>query len=175
MLNKIDKWILLFMLPFLWVSGTALKPERSPHPFYISVTEINHNATNKTLEISCKVFIDDLEATLKKNFHTAVDLSNAALQDRSGVLVDKYVQQHLHISANGKPAVLKFIGFEKVSESVYCYFEAAGVTAVKKLDVDNSLLQDFTQEQINIMHVTAGGRRQSTKLNFPERNASFSF
>ena len=26
------------------------------HPFYVSVTEINHNAKDKTIEISCKTF-----------------------------------------------------------------------------------------------------------------------
>ena len=36
------------------------------HPFYVSVTEINHNAADKTLEISCKMFTEDLEEILEK-------------------------------------------------------------------------------------------------------------
>lgn len=145
------------------------------HPFYIGVTEVNHNATEKSLEISCKVFVDDLEEVLKKNNRALVDLGNAAQQDRNGVLVNQYFQQHLHLSVGGKAAVLKFVGFEKDAESAYAYFEAVGIPAVKKLDIDNSVLHDFTPEQINILHVTVGGRRQSTKLNFPARQASFSF
>ena len=43
-----------------------------PHPYYISVVEINHNPTDKTLEISCKIFTNDFEATLEKNYKTKV-------------------------------------------------------------------------------------------------------
>jgi len=37
------------------------------HPFYVSVTEISHNAKDKIIEISCKIFADDLEMTLTKS------------------------------------------------------------------------------------------------------------
>jgi hypothetical protein len=46
---------------------------------------------------------------------------------------------------------------------------------LKKLDVIDSLLQDFTSDQINIIHVTVNGKRQSTKLDYPEKAASFTF
>ncbi len=166
---------LFLLLPLMWLGGTALRPAPALHPFYISVTEINHNAADKSLEISCKIFTDDLESAIKKSIGATVDLSNGAQQERAGALVSQYVQQHLHMIANGKPVPIKFIGYEKEAESVYCYFEATGVAALKKLEISNSLLQDFTQEQINIMHITAGGRRQSTKLNFPAKEARFQF
>lgn len=175
MVNKLAKWLLLLLLPFFGAGNSSFVSGKRMHPFYVSVTEIAHNASEKTLEVSCKIFVDDMEEILKRAFRTAVNLSNTAQQEGSGALIDKYVQQHLRLSANGKQVALKFIGFEKDSESVYCYFEGNGVPAVKILDVENSLLQDFTQDQINIMHVTVGGRRQSTKLNFPAKSASFSF
>jgi Domain of unknown function (DUF6702) len=36
------------------------------HPLYISVTEINHNAKDRILEVSCKIFTNDLETVLEK-------------------------------------------------------------------------------------------------------------
>ena len=36
------------------------------HPIFVSVTQIDHNATDKTLEISCKIFTDDFEQTLRQ-------------------------------------------------------------------------------------------------------------
>lgn len=174
MTRPVYRWCWL-LLPLLWVSGTALKPATAWHPFYIGVTEINHNAADKTLEISCKVFMEDLEEVLKKSSRKAVNLSDGAQQLQNDALVNQYFQQHLHVAAGDKPLPLKFIGFEKEAESVYAYFEAAGVGAVKKLDIENSILHDFTTEQINIIHVTVGGKRQSTKLNFPVKSAHFGF
>ncbi|OLY92046.1 hypothetical protein SAMN05444008_106170 [Cnuella takakiae] len=175
MLRSLHKWCLILILPLLWITGTALSPKPAFHPFYIGVTEINHNAADKTLEVSCKVFMEDLEEVLKKTSRKTVDLSNAAQQQQNEALVNQYFQQHLRILVGGKPAALKFIGFEKEAESVYAYFESAGVPAVKKLDIENSILHDFTPEQINIMHVTVGGQRKSNKLNFPAHSASFQF
>ncbi len=167
------RWMLCFSLLLFAAVGSAWK--QAPHPFFISVTEINHNAETKSVEVSCKMFTDDLEGALKKSLQASVDFSSAAQQERAGVLLNQYVQQHLHIIADGKKLPLRFVGFEREAESVYCYFEIAGVPLVRKLEITTSLLQDFTQEQINIIHATAGGHRQSTKLNYPATKAQFQF
>lgn len=171
-------WCLFLILPFLLLSNSSFVPGKevaAGHPLYVSITEINHNAAEKSLEVSCKVFADDMEQVLKQNFKTPVDLSNAAMQEKYGSLINAYVKKNLQISANGKAMPMNFIGFEKESESVYCYFEVPGITALKRLDVVNSVLQDFSTSQINIMHISAGGTRKSTKLDYPAKTASFQF
>jgi hypothetical protein len=56
----------LLSLAFVFSFGRATQTERSaPHPFYVSVTEISQNATDKSLEVSCKFFADDFEQTLE--------------------------------------------------------------------------------------------------------------
>ena len=47
------------------------------HPFFVSVTEMNHNAKDKTLEISCKLFADDFEKGLEQVYKTP---STSAIQ-----------------------------------------------------------------------------------------------
>ena len=50
------------LFKWLLIGGLVLKPTPSTyHPIFVSVTEIEHNAKDKTLEISCKIFTDDLE------------------------------------------------------------------------------------------------------------------
>ena len=44
------------------------------HPFYVSVTEINHNAKSKTIEISTKIFFDDLERDIENESKTSFDI-----------------------------------------------------------------------------------------------------
>lgn len=145
------------------------------HPFYVSVTEINHNAAEKTLEISNKVFADDLEEVLKKNYRVTVDLSNAAQQAQNNKIVADYFLKHVAITADGRTSQLTYLGFEKDKESVYCYFEVNNVTSLKKIELTNSILQDLNDKQINIMHVVVGGTRKSYKLDFPDKKATFSF
>ena len=104
-----------------------------------------------------------------------MELSNDKQKPQPDKLVSDYVLKHLALAADGRKLTMAYVGFEKESESAYAYFEVPNVAAVKKLDAVNSLLQDFSNQQINIMHVIVGGNRKSYKLDYPQTAASFSF
>lgn len=146
-----------------------------PHPLYIAVTEINHNAKDKTLEISCKIFTNDFEAVLEKLAGTKVDLSSAKDKPVSDKWIAAYVEKHLRLKVDGKPAQLHFVGSENQEDGTWSYFQVNDVPAVKRIDAGNDLLYDGFPQQINIMHVTVNGQRQSTRLDCPAANASFQF
>ena len=148
---------------------------RGLHPFHVSVVEVEHNATDKTLEISCKIFTDDFETILAKNYKTKVDLINPANKAAMDSLVKKYILSHLSIKANGKPVVLNYIGYENEKEAAYGYVEVESISSVSKLEITNSILFDKFDDQVNIMHIKAGGDRQSTRLNYPDKEAVFNF
>ncbi|MBD0331794.1 MAG: hypothetical protein ICV66_04000 [Chitinophagaceae bacterium] len=173
------KWFTLYSFWFTVGLPAGVQNFRSTnvsvHPFYVSVTEISHNNKDRTLEISCKMFTEDLEQVLSQNYKIKADLSNEKSRTVLSKLIADYITKHLAIAADAKPVSLNFLGFEKEKESVYCYFEAENISAVKKINVSNSILYDFTSDQINIMHVTVSGTRKSYKLDFPNKQASFEF
>ncbi len=173
----LSQWILIASLWLFSVPAGIDKTSAgsSFHPFYISVTEINQNAKEKSLEISCKMFAEDLELQLEQNYKTTLDISSEKDKGSFDKFIHDYVGRHLAIAIDGKAATLSYVGFEKEKESVYCYFEADGIVNPHKVDITNSILHDFNQEQINIIHVTVNGHRQSTKLDYPETHASLSF
>ena len=145
------------------------------HPFFVSVTEINHNAKDKTLEISCKIFTNDFEAALEKTNHFKTDLSQPKDKKTADKLVSGYIQKHLQLKADGKPVNLEFVGSEKETDATWSYFQVSNIATVKKIDITNNLLYETFEGQINLMHVTVSGNRQSTKLSNPETNAVFDF
>jgi len=145
------------------------------HPLYITVTEIKHNPKDKILEISCKIFTNDLEAVLEKQAKTKVDLSSEKDRAANERLIDEYIEKHLRLKVDGKPAGLHWVGSEKESDGTWCYLQVNDVPAVKRIDAVDDLLYDGFSQQINIMHVTVGGDRKSTRLDCPEANASFQF
>lgn len=145
------------------------------HPFYISVTEINHNAKEKTLEISCKMFAEDFEQVLEKDYKTQLDIADPKQKPVLDKLIPDYIIHHLTIWHDGKQGKLSFVGYEKDKESAYCYFQISDVPLLNKITVNNSLLHDFNTGQINIIHVMANGKRQSTKLDYPDVKADFNF
>ena len=171
----LTQWLLMFS-SFGGLSQSAISVSgEAYHPFYVSVTEINHNAKEKTLEISCKFFADDFENVLEKAFKAQLDVT--AEKDKAAFdnYIPAYINKHFNLVLDGKAAKLTYVGFEKEKESVYCYFEVPNAAAVKRIDIANNLLYDLTSEQINIMHMTIGGKRQSGKLSHPDVKAAYQF
>src|SRR6187549_1491546 len=81
------------------------------HPVFVSVTEIEHNLSTRTLRVSCKVFIDDLETALRQNYSIKIDLADAKLKTAMNPLVDRYIKKHLSIIADERQVNLQFLGF----------------------------------------------------------------
>ena len=121
------------------------------------------------------MFTNDLEAALERMAGTRVDLSAAASKTATDKLIDAYVEKHLRVRVDGKPALLHFVGSEKEMDGTWSYFEVNNVAAVKRIDVTDDLLYESFDQQIGILHVTVGGDRKSTKLNRPEAEATFQF
>jgi hypothetical protein len=176
MAGSLFKWLGGAVLGFLLLSADGRREGAvAAHPLYITVTEINHNAKDKVLEISCKIFTNDFEAVLEKMAKTRVDLSAVKDKVATDKLITGYVERHLRLKVDGKEVVLHFVGSENQEDGTWSYFQVNDIAAVKKIDVVNDLLYDGFNQQINIMHVTIGGDRKSTRLDYPEANASFQF
>lgn len=181
MASWLNKWL------FFSISAVLLFAEKEsknsgatsagifPHPFHVSVVEINHNATDKTLEISCKIFTDDFEKVLAQNYKTKTDLINPPNKAAMDTLVKRYLFSHFSIKANGKPCQLTYVGFENDKEAAYGYIEVDNIASVSKVDISSNIMYDMFNDQMNIFHVIVNGNRKSNKLNYPDKELSVSF
>ena len=145
------------------------------HPFFVSVIEINHNAKAETIEISVRVFTEDLEKTLRKYTPGKIDINTPTDKAFIDKQISNYISQKLHIKINGKPVSFSFIGYEIQKESAWSYFEIAKIPEVKKLEVDCNMLYDYESSQTNIFHVKSKGTEKSWKLDYPKTTAVFDF
>ncbi|MEJ7589358.1 MAG: DUF6702 family protein [Ferruginibacter sp.] len=159
-------WLIVFAL-----SGFS----NGVHPLFVSVTEIGHNAKSETLEISCKIFTDDFETVLRKEYNTKIDLLDVNFRSAMNPLVNEYIQKHFSVITEGKTATLKFLGFEQQEEGIVSYYEAANIAHVVKIEVINNILYEFKPQQMGIIHIMVNGQRKSRSLNNPADRASFEF
>ena len=165
-----------FLFKWLLIGGLLLNPSAATyHPIFVSVTEIEHNAKDKTLEISCKIFTDDFEKTLRQTYKTYVDLLKPKDKNAMNKLVADYVQKHLLIKVDGKAAALQFLGYEQDEEGIVSYYQVNNIATVKKLDITDNILFEYKKEQLSIIHTTVNGNKKSTKLTNPEEKYSFEF
>ena len=182
MIPVLYKWLMIFsVINFQCVVNFTI-PDKAEvrclwwnHPLYVSVTEIEHNAKDKTLEINCKIYTDDFEKTLRKNYTTAIDLLKPKDKQVMNKLVNDYLQKHLSVSVDGKKIALQFLSYELQDAGVIIYYVVNNITAVNRIDITDTILYDYKKDQIGIIHVTVGGNRKSAKLSNPDDKAGFEF
>ncbi len=143
------------------------------HPFYVSLTQFSHNSKEKSIEISVRIFTDDLENTLSTFSGKRLDMARPASPQQADAILHAYLKKHLAVKVNGTYRAYNYVGFEINEESVWTYLEITGVAALKELQVENSLLHDYKKEQVNIVNVKANGEDQSRKLDYPDRTLIF--
>ena len=160
--------ILLGVIMFVFIGATT-------HPIYVSVTEIQHNAKDKALEISCKIFTGDFENILKSKTTSKINLLQPADKKLMESLVNQYIQQHLKIKVDGKLKTMEFLGYEQNEDAIQSYFEIDDVATLKKIDIQDDILYEYKSEQISIIHVVVNGNRKSTKLVNPESSVSLNY
>ena len=153
---------------FLILPYSSLKVIKEiKHPLHVSTTEINYNA-KESVETSCKIFTDDFEDVLAKQYKVKTDLNKPSMQKEMDVVITKYLSNHLQYKVNGKTMEAAYLGFEKDNEATNVYLEIKNVSSFQKLNLTNSILYDLFNDQMNILHVTKSGLRKSVRANYPE-------
>ncbi|TDH29033.1 hypothetical protein EXU57_02875 [Segetibacter sp. 3557_3] len=165
----INLWPMLGMFHLFVVNLIAF------HPFYISMTELNYDQKQKTLEVSVRVFTDDLEKAVRKDCGCKAVIMSPADKQQSGKHLSAYISKHLQLIVDGKPTAMRFVGYQQEEGSTWSFFEVAGLDGVKKIGMVNNLLYDENSQQVNMLRIQGYGKERSDKLEYPATNYSYSF
>jgi len=157
-------WAMIYQpLLYCYIISGAL------HPIHVSTANVEYNKQDNKLEVICTLFTDDFEAALAKQYNAKTDLSKADMHPAMDALVKSYIAANLHIKTDDATVNLNYLGFEINREAVDVYLESDKIPAVKKVDVDISLVYNLFDDEINIVHIIVNGVRKSEKVNYPEK------
>lgn len=145
------------------------------HPFHFGVTEMQYNVQSQTLEISCKLFTNDLENILKKKYGQHTDLVQQHESANVKELLQKYIREHLHIKSGQQYINYSILGSEHEDSAIWIHLESQKLVAPKELSIQNSLLFDLFDDQANILHLDINGQKKSYKLQNPTSSQIFNF
>jgi hypothetical protein len=155
--------IISLVIPaFLFISFSA-------HPYYMSVTEIDYLVNKKEIEISCKLFSDDFEEALSLVNGRKIKLIESFQSASTDSVVFRYLKQHLQLAGDGRSLQLKWEGKELQGEAVWCYLSVSNVSDLANLTIENDLLLHYREDQVNIVHMKAGSKKNSCRLVAPEK------
>lgn len=134
------------------------------HDLHLSLCEIKHNAQSSSLEITHKVFIDDLEAGMEKHFKKEFHLASPQEKAEEEKYIEKYIKEHFLISINGKVQNYQYWGREYDHEAAWIYFEVYNLETIKQIEVKNTILLPLHEDQNNILNLNYGGKIRTMRF-----------
>jgi hypothetical protein len=145
------------LLLVIFLIGASLRAERvySDHDLHASVTEVKWNAESTSFEVSIKIFIDDLEASLSRDNISGLNIGTEKESAGANDIITGYLDKHFKISLDGIQLPSQFVGKETTDDfkAIWCYVEYPGLKDPKKCLVSNDILFELYDDQRSIMDI----------------------
>lgn len=134
------------------------------HPFYVSICQIDHNSEAKSLEMTFKIFTDDLEKALEAQGAEKLFLGDKRESKEADRYIRAYLTNNVAINVNDDSVAFRYLGKEVELDVTWCYAEIQNVPEVKKISATNRILLEMYENQTNLVHVKANGEQKSMLL-----------
>lgn len=143
------------------------------HPFFVSVTQFTQNSKTKTVEISAKIFYNDLEQDIFNQTKLKIDVIQPKNKLEVNNLIAAYLQRHLKVTINNKIYPLNFVGYQIIDDAAWCYLETSKTPKIKTISIKNNILLALHPQQINIVNLKIEDNEANYKLD--ESQTVFNF
>ncbi|MGL2966614.1 DUF6702 family protein [Flavobacterium sp. XGLA_31] len=147
-------------LVFLLIGLSAF----SLHRFYAAIYQINFVPQKKTVQITTRIFIDDLNEALKRQYHKTTFVGTNKETPEDIALMKKYLSEKFKIAINGQPKTMNYLSAELENNVIICYLNIKEISKIASLEVANSVLTEVYPDQQNIIQYTNDGKKQNLLL-----------
>ncbi|AKA35753.1 DUF6702 family protein [Flagellimonas lutaonensis] len=136
------------------------------HKFYVSVTNVNYSEEEDALQITSRIFIDDLERVLEERYDVDPELATKKEADFADAYIEKYLRAKFSVLLDNKPVSFNFLGKRYDNDVIICYLEVLDVNLAERssIAVQNEVLTDLFEEQQNVVHIKWMGKKKSFVL-----------
>jgi len=149
--------IVLLLVLFATLTSVAY------HKFYVSVNQIDFVEKKKALEITSRLFIDDLDLALEKKYEKKLYLGTPKETSEAIDFLKKYFKEKFMIKVNGQQKEIIFLGKEMEDNVFVCYLTIKNIDKVTSLEIKDTVLMELFEQQ-HIFHTNILGKKQSVLL-----------
>ena len=147
----------LLIITFLILSSFTII-----HKYYVSLTKIEYVKEHQAVQITTRLFIDDLENLLKQRYNDTIVLNKTNEKNKIiDSLIRNYLNAKINIEINNKPKDLIYIGKEYEDDIVYCYLEIPKVSMITQFKISNKVFFGIFEEQKNIIRTNINKKHKS--------------
>lgn len=155
------------------------------HAIHLSITEMDFKVKGEKTEIQIahKIFVDDLEKALLKNYpsifeNSKPNISTKTQHKETEKYIYEYLKKVIDLKIDSKKEDIKYIGLEFEDDVVWIYGMVEKNTKPNEKEsifIKNMILMDLFDDQRNMLYLTKeNSDKEKTKefLNFTVDNRS---
>lgn len=148
--------LLLFIIPLFAFSA---------HKYYLSMTQIEYDDKQQSLQIIINVFMDDIELAVNSEYKVDLRLTTEKELPNVDEYFEKYLTETLKFKLQDQEVSFTYLGREYEGDLVYFYLEIPQVKKPQPLEVSNKILVKYFEDQQNVVKLKVGKKRRSKILN----------
>lgn len=132
------------------------------HKFYMGVFQVNYVTEKKMIQITSRIFVDDLNNGMEKKYHKKTFVGTERETQADVDLLKKYLADNFSVKTDGQLKPITFLSKEvEAGDVLVCYSRIKDIDKFRTIEISNSVLVDWNGEQQNITHVSAFGTKKS--------------
>ncbi|OIQ22550.1 MAG: hypothetical protein BM557_00760 [Flavobacterium sp. MedPE-SWcel] len=158
-MKQMVKFIFLISMVF-GLSGAGA------HKFYVAVFQMDYVADKNVIQMTSRVFIDDLENAFKEEYKKKFYLGTSKELPEAKKYIEAYFLENIEVDINGKPTTIKYLGREVEEDVLVCYYTIPTPNTIELLEIKNTTLFGTYEEQENMMHININNNKKSLLLTF---------
>ncbi len=159
-----SKYFRFLLILVLFVSFTSM----GIHKFYMAIYQIDYVPQKKRIQITSRIFVDDLNAAIEKKYHVKTNLGTAQESAQDELNLKKYLAEKFFLKVNGVVKPMTFLSKEVEANVLICYFRIPDISKITNLEIENSALTEWNPEQQNIIQANITGEKQSLMLTYED-------
>ena len=134
------------------------------HKFYLSLTQIEYNSKEQSIQIIINVFMDDIELALNKKYQIDLQLTAKKELKNNDVYFKKYLEEKLQFKINDTQKKYIYLGKEYDRDLVYFYLEIPNINKVNSIEIINKILIYQFPNQQNLIKIKIKEKNKSILL-----------
>ncbi|MEM9548614.1 MAG: DUF6702 family protein [Bacteroidota bacterium] len=126
------------------------------HEYHISICEINHNPDQNLLEITHRIFANDLENALRPTI-AHIDVLNAKHYEANDQHIKMYIQARLEVISGAEELEIQWLGHVIKADQIVCFYELILPERSDHFQFSNTTLMEQFKDQKTLLHWSRRG------------------
>ena len=134
------------------------------HKYYISLIKVEYKTESKSIQVTMRIFIDDLQEAINKTYNKNFELGESDKKSDIDTLINNYIKNNFVIKINSQNKNYLFLGKEDEKDVIFLYLEVENIESIQSIEIKNSMLMDVFPEQKNIIKLTINDTKKTFLL-----------